>query len=168
MESRGTTAIPISHDCTTTSISVHRTNVCFCFKIIFLDAATWHEHPVPLWLSQTQFVFPLPLIFWNCRKEKSYKTGLRVDRNLSGRGICREGSLPSREETGRATGLFLPILASVATVTIKGKGDEESHRARPRVPDNWKEEGTVEGFLLDTHAMHRDGILPTDLATFPG
>lgn len=64
-------------------------------------------------------------------REKSYKTGLRVDWNLSGRGICRAGSLPSREETARTTGLLLPILAFAATATIKGTGDEEFHHARP-------------------------------------
>lgn len=101
-------------------------------------------------------------------REKSYKTGLRVDWNLSGRGICREGSLPSRQETAKAPGLLLPVLASLVTVTIKGKGDEESHHARPGVPNNWKEEGIIEGFLPDAHAMHRDGIFPTDVATFPG
>lgn len=93
---------------------------------------------------------------------------MKVDQNLSGRGICQEGSLISRKEAARSTGLILPILASVNTITIKGEGDKESHHARAAVPDNWKELWTIEGFLLDMHAMPEMAFSPQTLPHFLG
>lgn len=100
-------------------------------------------------------------------RAKSYKTGLRVDWNLSEEPAEKDHCHPEQNLPGLLDQL-LPILASVATITIKGKRDEDARpNARPEDPKNWKE-GTVEGFFLDTHALHRDAIFPTDIATFPG
>lgn len=134
--------ILISHNYITASISIHRTNVCSCFNTVFLNAVTWPEHPKSFWQFQMQFVSHSLSSSETVEREKSYKTAL----GSAEKDHCHlESKLPALLDQ------LLPI--SAATITMKGKGDKESHHTRPEDP-NWKE-GTVEGFLLDTHATQR-------------